>query len=346
MNSWTKRERIPVIAFIGLVAVIGALFLVPIPYYTISPGSAEDVSPLVNVKGHPPDEQGDFYLTTVSMKEGVLIDYLYSFLSGNVDLIHEEKVLAEGESDEDYERRQAESMQMSQNHAVIAAYRYAGKPVTVRVRGIEVLRLIDGSGGLEEGDLITQIDHQPVRSVEQLTGYLSRKKAGEKVHVRVVRQQTPRDLLVRLTSLPATKGKEKAGLGIVPVLKTEIQTDPSVRIDSAKIGGPSAGLMFSLEVLNRLMPEDLTRGYRIAGTGTISPDGQVGQIGGIEYKITAAAEKGAELFFCPADKTPADQNEKLAKATVKAKKFPMKVIPVRSLNEAVEYLKRLPSQKH
>ena len=85
--------------------------------------------------------------------------------------------------------------------------------------------------------------------------------------------------------------------------KTEIQTDPSVRIDSAKIGGPSAGLMFSLEVLNRLMPEDLTRGYRIAGTGTISPDGQVGQIGGIEYKITAAAEKGAEPSFCPADKT-------------------------------------------
>lgn len=345
MNQWNKQELLRIIVFIGLLALIGTMFLIPIPYYTISPGSAEDVSPLVTIEGYPPDEKGDFYLTTVSMKEGVLFDYIYSFLSKSVDLISEDKVLAENESDEDYERRQAESMDLSQNHAIIAAYRHAKKPVKVRVLGIEVLRLINRSSGLEEGDLITKVDQHPVKSVDELTGYLGKKKAGETVRVRVIRNQTAKDLLVKLTPLPISQEKEKAGFGIVPVLKTEVQTDPSVRIDSEKIGGPSAGLMFSLEVLNRLNQEDLTRGYRIAGTGTISADGQVGQIGGIEYKIIAAAQKGAELFFCPADTTPYDQNEKLAKATVKENNYSMKVVPVRSLDEAVDYLKRLPSQK-
>lgn len=346
MNPWNKRELLRIIVFFGLLAAIGAMFLIPIPYYTISPGSAEDVSPLVKIEGYPLEEKGDFYLTTVSMKEGVLFDYIYSFLSKNVDLISEEQVLAEDESEEDYERRQAESMDLSQNHAIIAAYRYAKKPVKIRVLGIEVLRLINKSSGLEEGDMITQVDHQPVKSVDQLTGYLSQKKAGEMVHVRVVRNQATKDLFVKLTPLPVSDKKEKAGLGIVPVLKTDVQTDPSVQIESEKIGGPSAGLMFSLEVLNRLNQEDLTHGYRIAGTGTISADGQVGQIGGIEYKIIAAAKKGAELFFCPKDKTPYDQNEKLAKATIKENNYSMKVVPVRSLDEAVDYLNRLPSQKH
>ncbi|MBA4602416.1 SepM family pheromone-processing serine protease [Thermoactinomyces mirandus] len=343
-----KRQIRNTIAICLVLLVVGSMFLVPIPYYVISPGSAEDVSPLVKVRGGYSREEGDFYLTTISMREGRLFDYLYSKWSDHVQLIPEGELLAKNESEEDYERRQAASMSLSQNHAILAAYRYAGRPITVKVKGVEVLRLMSGQpNALKEGDLITRINHQPVRSVEQLSGYLGTKETGEKVEVLVRRNQVQQKLTITLQPLPREKGKPlKAGLGIVPVLKAEIHANPPVHIDSDNIGGPSAGLMFSLEVLNRLQKEDLTRGYQIAGTGIITEDGQVGQIGGIEFKIMAAAKKGADIFFCPADTGPHDQNEKMAKETVKKYNYAMDIVPVKSLEEAVDYLKRLPSQEH
>lgn len=347
-NQLNKRQILSTIAFCLVLVVAGSMFLIPIPYYVISPGSAEDVSPFVKVSGGHSREEGNFYLTTVSMKEGRLFDYFYSKWSDYVQLIPEGKVLAKNESEEDYERRQAESMSSSQNHAIIAAYRYANRPVKVDVKGVEVLSLVSEQPSvLKEGDLITRIDHQSVQSIEQLASYLGMKRAGETVQVLVRRNQTQERLTVKLHPLPGEKGKPpKAGLGIVPVLKAEIHANPPVDIDSDEIGGPSAGLMFSLEVLNRLQQEDLTRGYQIAGTGTITEDGQVGQIGGIQYKVMAAVKKGADIFLCPADAGPYDQNEKIANETVKKYNYAMDIVPVHSLEEAVQYLKRLPSQKH
>ncbi len=347
-NQLNKRQILSTVVFCLVLIIVGSMFLIPIPYYVISPGSAEDVSPFVKVSGGNSREAGDFYLTTVSMKEGSLFDYFYSKWSEYVQLIPEGTVLAKNESEEDYERRQAESMSSSQNHAIIAAYRYANRPVKVDVKGVEVLGLAsEQPSALKEGDLITQIDHRSVQSIEQLAGYLGKKKVGETVQVLVRRNQAQERLTVRLYPLPGQKGgPPKAGLGIVPVLKAEINANPPVDIDSNEIGGPSAGLMFSLEILNRLQQQDLTRGYHIAGTGTITEDGKVGQIGGIQFKIVAAAKKGVDIFFCPADTRPYDQNEKTARETVKKFNYNMDIIPVHSLGEAVQYLKRLPSQKH
>ncbi|MGA8943560.1 MAG: SepM family pheromone-processing serine protease [Thermoactinomyces sp.] len=347
-NQLNKRQILSTVAFCLVLVIAGTMFLIPIPYYVVSPGSAEDVSPFVKVEGGKSREEGDFYLTTVSMREGRLFDYFYDKWSDSVQLVPEEKVLAQNESEEDYERRQAESMSSSQNHAIVAAYRYANRPVRVEVKGVEVLRLAsDWPSVLKEGDLITGIDRQPVQSVEQLARYLGMKRAGETVQLLVRRNHAQEKLTVKLHPLTQAEGMpQKAGLGIVPVLKTEIHTSPPADIDSNEIGGPSAGLMFSLEVLNRLQPEDLTRGHQIAGTGTITESGQVGQIGGIQFKIMAAAKKGVDIFLCPADSGPYDQNEKIAKETVKKYNYAMEVVPVHSLEEAVQYLKRLPSRKH
>jgi hypothetical protein len=88
------------------------------------------------------------------------------------------------------------------------------------------------------------------------------------------------------------------GIGIVPMTERRVQTEQTVRIRADHIGGPSAGLMFALEILNQLTPEDLTRGLKIAGTGTLSAEGEVGQIGGVEQKVMAADREGADLFIC------------------------------------------------
>jgi PDZ domain-containing protein len=99
--------------------------------------------------------------------------------------------------------------------------------------------------------------------------------------------------------------------------------------------------MFALEILNQLTPGDLTRGLKIAGTGTISAEGEVGQIGGVEQKVMAADREGADLFFVPADVRPGDSNQSKAEAVAREIGSRMKIVPVHSLEEAVRYLKRM-----
>jgi PDZ domain-containing protein len=99
--------------------------------------------------------------------------------------------------------------------------------------------------------------------------------------------------------------------------------------------------MFSLEIYNQLIKEDLTRGYQIAGTGTINTEGTVGRIGGIEQKIVAADNAGAEIFFAPNENDAKDSNYKAAAATAKDIETDMKIVPVDTFDDAVEYLRNL-----
>lgn len=341
----SNGKRIVGVVVISLIfIIIWVLFLVRIPYFVMAPGSAQDVSPMVHVGGIRPHEKGSFMLTTVSLKDGNLFDYAYVKLTGHGELVHETEILAQNESEEEYQRREAENMTASQNQAIIAAFRYAKKPVRVQMTGIEVFQLLRKQPqGLREGDIIQKVDGRPVESVDQLVQYLSAKKAGDTVVVSLLRDRKAQTLKLSLYTLPAQPGeKPHVGLGIVPVPRIQVITSPPVRIEADEIGGPSAGLMFTLEVLNRLVPEDLTHGHRIAGTGTISADGTVGQIGGIQHKLVAAERAHAQIFFCPEDVMPGDQNEKIAKETIKKEGLHLKLVPVKSLADAVQYLQRLP----
>lgn len=104
--------------------------------------------------------------------------------------------------------------------------------------------------------------------------------------------------------------------------------------------------MFSLEVYNQIVKEDLTRGYKIAGTGTMDAEGNVGQIGGIKHKIVAAHKEDVDIFFYPRDITEYDTNEKEIKEQVKEEGYTdIKIVPVSTLKEAIEYLEKLPEKK-
>jgi Lon-like protease len=122
----------------------------------------------------------------------------------------------------------------------------------------------------------------------------------------------------------------------------EIIVDPKVSVKTDEIGGPSAGLMFSLEIFDQLMDEDFTKGYKIAGTGTIDSKGAVGPIGGIDQKIVAADKAGAEIFFAPNEKGTSDSNYKLAVKTASQIGSKMKIVPVDLIDDAINYLQKLP----
>ena len=126
----------------------------------------------------------------------------------------------------------------------------------------------------------------------------------------------------------------RLGIGILVGTDYDIKTNPKVKFKFKNDEtGPSAGLMTSLEIYNRLVKEDLTKGRVIAGTGTISSIGEVGEIGGVKFKLLGAEKKGANIFLCP------KANYKEALKVHKKNKMKIKLIPVETLNDAIEKLK-------
>lgn len=144
---------------------------------------------------------------------------------------------------------------------------------------------------------------------------------------------------------PFKDDSNKVGIGITLVDDKEIITNPKVTVNTDEIGGPSAGLMFTLEIYNQLMEEDFTRGYRIAGTGTIDSKGNVGPIGGIDQKVVAADKAGAEIFFAPNEKGKSGSNYRVAVKTARDIDTKMKIVPVDVFDDAVNYLQKLPKKE-
>lgn len=348
LNS-KRRIFFGIIAFLILLGILSSP-IASIPYYAMQPGSAEDVAQFLKVNGKLVQKgKGAFYLTTVGLGKASVMDWIQSQYSHEIRLIPEEEILANFQNDEEYERQQKENMLESQQSALITAFQEAKKPVKIDYLGVEVFSLRK-ENGLQVGDLITAIDESPILRKEDLFAYLEKKEIGDQVKVRLKRnkkqdgKETKEQMEKMITLVDVSQpseGKKRAGLGIYPLTREQVSTTPPVRIEAGEIGGPSAGLMFTLEVYDQITNGDLTQGKKIAGTGTINDLGKVGQIGGIEFKVRAADSEGAEIFFAPKDLKSTDQNEKAAYQAAKEIKTKMKVVPVATFQEALRYLQNL-----
>jgi PDZ domain-containing protein len=315
---------------------------VKLPYYVTMPGSAEALAPLVEVKGGD-KEKGDFMLTTVRMGRANLFSYSLAHIRKYYELYPIEEIRQEGETDEEYAYRQLQMMENSKETAIAVAYKKANKPISYKNKGVYVLSVLKDMpalGKLKSGDRILAVDGEKIESAEQFIGYVSEKKKGEKVRITYKRGKVKKTLTLSLAPFP--KEPNRVGIGISLVTDREMVTDPPVSINSEKIGGPSAGLMFSLEIYNQLVPEDLTKGYKIAGTGTINLNGEVGPIGGISQKVIAAHKAGAQIFFAPNERGAKHSNYKEALKTAKEIGTDMKIVPVDTFDDALRYLRQLP----
>ncbi|WP_409341017.1 SepM family pheromone-processing serine protease [Paenibacillus sp. MBLB4367] len=342
------------IAFLVGIIVFYALFMIPVPFYIYQPGSAEDVGPMVSVKQEDPPEKGQFLLTTVGAFEANVISLLFAQFNGNMEIRKKTEVLQKGESMHDYSQRQEIVMLTSQSDAIQAAYKKAGVPYRIQSDGVVIMRTIPGmpaASMLEAGDAIEAVDGKPVKKLTDLSEYLQTKKEGDTVKLTYKRGDVSASAELPLAVLSNDGGKKRVGIGVetgeLRSIKAE-QEGQQVTVHTSDIGGPSAGLMFSLEIMDRLSAEDLTKGYRIAGTGTIEPEkGKVGVIGGIRHKVVAADREGAEIFFAPKDYQypnggPVIPNASDASDQAKKIKSKMKVVSVDTIDDALDYLAKLP----
>jgi PDZ domain-containing protein len=231
----------------------------------------------------------------------------------------------------------------SEATALLAAYGAIGRTVKVEEKGVIVVRFLKESkadeSGLQEGDIITSANGKATMNAEDLVAALSALKPGDEVELAGTRGGKPFKVKVPLISMPETN---RTGVGFQNSSVIKVTPPDPVKFDFDDVGGPSAGLMMTLEIISQLTGEDLTRGYRIAGTGTIDASGKVGQIGGIAYKLMAADKEKADYFLVPYDKDAGLSNWKEAEKTVKELKLKPKLVPVSTLEEALEFVRKLP----
>jgi PDZ domain-containing protein len=331
------------VAFVLIVAYFWGL-----PYVISGPGSAEPVHPRVET-GHTLDEKGALLFTTVATRSRPnAFDLIYAYLNPRLDIQTQAKATGGTVNLEAYRNLLAWMRDDSEDGALIAAYGALKRKLPVEENGVIVQAFVEGSQarehGLQEGDIITSIDGQSAKQAEQFSQILQGKKPGDVVALKGTRGGKPFEAKVPLMEMDSTGKTEKTGVGFYLGVVLKVTPPDPVKFDFNDTGGPSAGLMMTLEIVAQLTDDDLSRGYRVAGTGTIAADGTVGQIGGIQYKLMAADREKADYFLVPYVKSGNYSNWNDAQATVKKLKLKPKLVKVSSLQDALDFLRSLPAK--
>ncbi|MGM8211855.1 SepM family pheromone-processing serine protease [Virgibacillus sp. W0430] len=334
-----SRKHILSIFFVGIVSVF--LVSYQLPYYIYKPGHADPLNDMVVVNGGYTSE-GDMHLVTISSNRATPIYYLLTKILPHQELVPAEKARPEGITDEEYMHAQLQMMESSQEASIVVAYETAGEKITIDYNGIYVIGIIDGmpaEGKLEIGDYITAVDGHKISEAKDLIEYVQEKHPEDTITLEVNRKEERKEIEIELQAFDDLE--EKVGVGIRLVTDRNVNVERSVDFKSGNIGGPSAGLMFSLEIYDQLVEEDLTKGMKIAGTGEIDYDGQVGRIGGVDKKVIAADREGCDIFFAPNEQGREDSNYKLAKKTAAEINTKMKIVPIDTFEEALNYLSNM-----
>jgi len=346
MWKLTRHQWRQVIGTLILAIAVLAFFFMPLPKYIEGPGEADNLKTFVKMPGHPDKDKGKYMITSVALAQARPATYLYAKMN-SIYSIESVDAVTGGQSNATYDKVQDFYMQSAINESIYTAYKAAKKPVTRNYLGIYVLSVDQKSPfakQLQVGDTVTKVNGRHFNSMVGYQQYIQRQKVGAKATITYRHNGKTHAATQKLMRLPT----KKAGIGITLTDNVKVTAKPKVTVDAGNIGGPSGGLMFSLQIYTQVTGQNLRRGKKVAGTGTIDANGDVGEIGGIDKKIVAAKRAGATVFFAPYVKPSKlllkyeEQhmtNYQLAKKTAKKYAPNMKVVPVKSFDDAVHYLK-------
>jgi PDZ domain-containing protein len=307
-------------------------------WFALAPGSTVAVQDRVivrsnNVRVH--DHKGQVLFVTVSLRTVGPLSYVLDKLNGDIQLVNE-KALVGNFKRSQLSQVNAVEMQQSTQTAVVVALRRIGYQVALQGLGAEVDQVATGSpadGHLQPGDVITALDSVTTPSNDALVTLIRKHQPGQIVRLTVAPPNGPqRSEDVRLAQSPPDQGPLHAFLGITTSTKQQAKLPVDVSVDPGNVGGPSAGLAFTLGVINKLGAGDLTGGQIVAATGTINSDGTVGDVGGVAQKTVAVRNAGASVFLVP----PGEYQEAQRRAGSH-----LRVIRVTTLDDALNALRGL-----
>jgi PDZ domain-containing protein len=294
-----RQRVIAGIAVLALIGLIVALNFYKLPVVALSPGPMEDVLARLKVEGSPVyDSEGKLYLTSVGIDDNVrFYEALLDMANRDVELVPRGELYPDDQDSDEIDEENSVLMDVSKETATVVALREVG--YKIEPSGVQVTDVVDGApadGRLRAGDRILEIDGRAVASTDEVRAAITRHQVGERIAFRIERDKAEEKVSV---AVGEADGEPRVGIALhelfadLPV-KVTIETENN-------IGGPSAGLMFTLSIIDKLTREDLTAGRRIAGTGAISLDGTVQPVGGVAEKLIAVRRQGVSTFLIPAD---------------------------------------------
>jgi PDZ domain-containing protein len=323
-----------------LVVTFVILIRIPSDKYVLLVDPAHPVAPLVKVQGARPAKSGSLYFVDVKEERASELQALFPWLlPAHSSLVPAGAIVAPCSTAAQADAAAAQEMAFSQRVAAAVALRKLHYHVVVRPTGVVVSQLIGGlktphgfipthaSCNLQPMDVVVAVDGMPTPTRTSLTAALERVDPGDVVKLRIHR--AGKTLTVPIKTID---DGGRALVGFVPGQSATFKLPRQVTIDANGIGGPSAGLAFTLEVMQQL-GRNVLHGHKVAATGEMELNGAVGPIGGIKQKTYGVRKAGADVFLVPAGKNAQD-----------ARKYagPLRIIAVRSLDQALHELATLP----
>ncbi len=323
--------------FLGTAAALFAAFTVEIGHFEFRPGSARSTAALVSVGAdvptHPP--AGEIAFTTVSLRQSTVASYVWAWFDDDVQVVPDELILG-NRSPQENRQFNMQLMDTSKQDAIRVALLELGYEVPVSIDGVVVVGVQEGSaaeGVLEAGDAVVAIGGEALDDIDDVSRIMGGKGPGETVQLSVepLRGGAAEQVDVVLGSSPEDPARGLIGITLEP--RSPAYAFPiDVDIDSGNVGGPSAGLAFTLAVLDVLTPGELTGGLDVAVTGTIDGAGNVGDVGGVRQKTAAAIDEGYDVFLVPSGEYQ-EATERAGDA--------LEVISVDTLSDALDALASL-----
>jgi PDZ domain-containing protein len=313
--------------FLPLAAVLFASTAFWLPYYSIGPGPARELAPLIRIADHPVyRSSGRFVMTSVHVDQLNGIGVLAAWLDPNRAVVRRDVIYAPGESDQEEARRAISDMDQSKLDAAYVVLKELDDYPKDHGEGVLIESVVPGcaaDGELFPGDMVTAIDGRSIGGMRAASDAIQSSPSGSTLTFDVTVDGEPEH--IGLVREPCGGDRDPlVGVRMIPSFPFPIT------ISSGEVGGPSAGLMWAVTLYDLLTPGDLTGGRTIAGTGVIGLDGGVHAIGGIAEKIVAAREAGADVLLLP--------KGNLAEARA-AGVEEIRLVPVASFDEALSWLR-------
>ena len=332
----TPWRAVGAIAFLALIALL-VLYSVPSgafpgtkSQYILLPGGAHPVAPLVQVQGARPSKSGTLYFVDVLERRASTLDALFPSLHPHATLVPADAIVPPCSSDAQAAAAALQDMAVSHRVAAVVALRKLHYHVVAKPTGVLVAQVILGTHApchLQERDVVVAVDGTPTPTETALHNALGQVEPGAVVKLRVRRDGKLLTVPVRTVDVQG-----RALVGFVPDQSATIKLPIRVGIDTGDVGGPSAGLAFALELMQKL-GRNVLHGHSVAATGAIELNGAVSPIGGIKQKTYGARKAGVDVFLVPAGQNARDARRYAG---------PVRIIPVRTLDQALHALATLP----
>ena len=298
-----------------------------LPYYVSAPGGIIDISDRIEMDERV-EYDGSLNMLYVTQYEATVPLYLMSFILKDWDLESIKDNQISNENHKEIDIRNKIMLNNSVNNAIYVAYTASGKDIKVKNNRTFIVGTLSDMD-LKIGDEVISVNDKKIDDFNVLKNVIDSSKIGDNLEFKVIRDNKEKEVTVEVKEIDDAKA-----LGIVITNNFDYEIDPKIELKFNKSeSGSSGGLMMALSIYSAISGEDLLKGRDIAGTGTIDINGNVGEIGGIKYKIIGAVNNGMDVVLVPSN------NYEEAKKVVSENDYDIEIVEISTFNDAIEYLK-------